>query len=117
MVLVLVFIALMLCLYGVAYRQVAAALRIESTRVLQAQRDEGSVHALATGLALLETGLPPSSPYVGALTIDTSTGQRSFTLTFALEGGDTWAVTSAPTGPLENPDPSECLPTVYRGVI
>jgi len=105
MVLVLVFIALMLCLYGVAYRHVAAALRIETARTLQAQRDEGSIHALAAGLARLETGLPPFSPYVGAVTIDTSAGQRSFTLTFTLEGGDTWVVAVAPTGPMEDPDP------------
>jgi hypothetical protein len=105
MVLVLVFIALMLCLYGVAYRHVASAVRIESTRALQARRDEGSLHALALGLARLETGVPPSSPYVGGVTLDTSTGQRSFTLTFTLEGGDTWTVGVAPTGPVEDPDP------------
>ena len=53
MMLVLVFIVLFLALLGVAYRQTAAALRIESVRSLQIQRDEGSIHALARALALL----------------------------------------------------------------
>ena len=41
MVLVLVFIALLLSIYSVAYRDVAAALRIETVRTLRQQRDEG----------------------------------------------------------------------------
>lgn len=107
MVLALVFIALMLSIYSVAYRDVAAALRMETARTLRRQRDEGSMVALARGLALLETGLPPADPYVCAVTIDTSTGSRSFTVTFASEGetGDAWSVHAAPTDPLESPEP------------
>lgn len=103
MLLMLVFIGLMLCFYGVAYRQVGAALRVETARTSQRQRDEGSIQALARGLALLETGLPPSAPYVCAVTLDTSTGARSFTVTFATEGPGAWSVHAAPTGPLEDP--------------
>jgi len=105
MVLVLVFIALMLSMYSVAYRHVAAALRIETARTLRTQRDEGSIHALARGVALLETGLPPSDPYVGGVTLDTPTGERSFAVTYTSEEGDTWSVHAAPTGPLEDPEP------------
>jgi hypothetical protein len=105
MVMALMFIALLLSIYSVAYRQVGAALRIETTRILQQQRDDGSIHAVARGLALLETGLPPEDPYVCAVSIDTSTGERSFTVTFASETESTWSVHAAPTGPLENPDP------------
>ncbi len=110
MVMVLVFLALMLSIYGVAFRHVAAALRIEHARTLQRQRDEGSVEALAKGLALLETGLPPSDPYVCAATIDTSTGARSFTVTFVSEGASAWSVHAAPTQPLETPP---AMPTSF----
>jgi hypothetical protein len=105
MVMALLFIALLLSIYSVACRQVGATLRIETARALQQQRDEGSVQALARALALLETGLPPQGPYVCAVTIDTSTGQRSFTVTFASEGGNNWSVHAAATQPAENPDP------------
>lgn len=105
MLLVLIFLALVLSLYSLSYRHTAAALRVEATRTLQLQRDEGSVHALAMGLALLETGLPPSNPYICAVTIDTSTGERSFTVTFALETANTWSVGARPTEPFEDPEP------------
>ena len=97
MMLVLVFIVLFLGFLGVALRQTAAALRIESVRIMQIHRDEGSVHAVARGLALLETGLPPSDPYVCGVDISTSAGMRSFTLTFASEGEGQWSVKSVAT--------------------
>jgi hypothetical protein len=105
LMLTLVFVVLFLALLGVAYRQMAAALRTESVRSQQVERDEGSVHALARGLTLLETGLPPSTPYVCGVTIQTSTGPRSFTVTFVSEGGTNWSVRSTPTLPGENPPP------------
>lgn len=105
MVLVLVFIALMLTFYGVAYRHVAAAVRIETARTLQEQLAEGSVHAIARGLALLETGLPPQDPYICATTIDTSLGGRSFTVTFSSETDGTWTVHAGPTLPPDAPEP------------
>jgi hypothetical protein len=105
MVMALVFIALLLSIYSVAYRQVAAALRIETARTLQRQRDEGSLQALARGLALLETGLPPEDPYVCAVTIGTSTGERSFTITFTAEEENRWSVRAAPTQPPNDPEP------------
>ena len=105
MVMALVFIALLLSIYSVAYRQVGAALRIETARILLRQRDEGSVQALARGLALLETGLPPQNPYTCAVTFDTSTGERSFTVTFSSAVANNWSVHAAPTQPPENPEP------------
>jgi len=110
MVLVLVFIALMLTFYGVAYRHVAAAVRIETARTLQQQLAEGSVHAIARGLALLQTGLPPQDPYTCATTIDTSTGERSFTVSFSSESDGTWTVHARPTLP---PDSSEPMPETF----
>lgn len=110
MVLVMIFIALMLCMYSVAYRHVAAALRVETARILLTERDEGSVHALARGVALLETGLPPSDPYVCAMIIGTSPNDRSFTVTFASEGADSWSVSAAPT---EWPDEPQAIPQTF----
>lgn len=103
--LVLVFIVLFLSLWSVAYRHTATALRIESGRTLAVQRDEGSLHALARGLALLETGYPPTDPYACGVTIDTSSGPRSLTVTFESAGAETWSVSSRPTRSNENPLP------------
>lgn len=105
MLLVLAFIVLLLSLWSVAYRHTAAALRIESARSLAVQRDEGSLHALARGLALLETGVPPTDPYACGVTIETSSGPRSMTITFGSEGAGNWSVSSRPTQPNEYPPP------------
>ena len=110
MVLVLVFLALVLSFYSVSQRQIAAVLRTETVRTLQKQRDEGCMQALGRGLDLLETGFPPTSPYVCGVTIDTSMGPRSFTVTWTEEGTDAegkpkWSVRAVPTGPLETPQP------------
>ena len=114
MVLVLVFIATLLCLYSVAYRHVAAALRIEKARVLQRDRDEGRIHALARGLRLLETGLPPSDPdpYTRYVTIETSTERSTWIVTFTRESAEEniWLVAAKPTGPFEDL-PLEMPPT------
>ena len=103
MMLVLVFIVLFLGFLGVALRQTAAALRIESVRIMQIQRDEGSVHAVARGLALLETGLPPTDPYVCGVDINISTGIRSFTVTFSSEVEGQWSVHSVATPAGDSP--------------
>jgi hypothetical protein len=110
MVLVLVFIALMLTFYSVAYRHVAAALRAETVRTLQRQRDEGSIAAVARGLTLLETGLPPSNPYTCATMVGTPLQERSFTVTFTSETEGVWLVHAAPT---EWPDEPEPMPPSF----
>lgn len=105
MLLVLLFLVLMFSLMALAYGQLGAALRLETARAQQTQRDEGSLQALAKGLALLETGLPPTDPYVCGVVVTTSTGTSSFTVTFTSEGGNNWSVHSAPTVVSENPQP------------
>jgi hypothetical protein len=105
MVLVLMFIVLFLALLGVVYREVAGALRIESLHSVQVRRDQGSVPALARALALFETGLPPSNPYVCGVTVDTPGGPRAFTVTFATQDGVTWQVGSSPAADGETPPP------------
>jgi hypothetical protein len=105
MLLVLLFLVLMFSLMAFAYGQLGAALRLETARAQQMQRDEGSIQALGKGLALLETGLPPTDPYVCGVAVNTSTGSSSFTVTFRSEGGNHWSVHSAPTTASENPQP------------
>jgi hypothetical protein len=105
LVMVLTFVVLFLAMLGVAYRQTASVLRVETVRAQQAERDEGSVNAVARGLALLETGLPPSDPYVCGVTVNTTTGPRSYTVTFCSVGAANWSIQSAPTQPGELPPP------------
>jgi hypothetical protein len=87
-----------------------ATLRMETARTLQIQRDEGCIQAVGRGLDLLETGFPPTDPYVCGVTVDTSTGPRSFTVTFGQEGTDAegkprWSLRAVPTGPFDTPPP------------
>ncbi len=109
LLLVVVTMLLFTAMLAVVHRQAGAALRVESVRTLQQQRDEGSMAALARGLALLETGAPPATNYVCGTTINTSKGALPFTLTFTYEGKDSgdelWRVRAAPTADYEHPDP------------
>ena len=106
LVLVFVFIVLFLAILGVAWRQMASALRIASLQTIQVQRDDGSIHALALALHLLETGLPKplgSGPYVYSVIIDLPTRlpvtaesetTRKYTITYTLQSNGTWSVDS-----------------------
>ena len=99
MVTVLISLALMLALISVSQRHLASVLRIEHARVQATRRDEGRIPALARGMELLETGLPPSSPYSCETTIDTSEGPQPFTVTYSNEGANQWSVVAGdPTG-------------------
>ena len=97
MMLVVLFVLLFMAMLGVGWRLLGSNLRVESVRTLQVQRDQGSVPAIARGLTLLETGLPPSNPYVCGVDIATSQGIVSYTVTFTLEGSNNWSVQSVPT--------------------
>ncbi len=100
-----VFLVLMLATTGVVHRHLSSTLRIERARVRTEQRDEALIHALAKALELLETGTPPSDPYVCGTTINTSQGPESITVTFTSEIGAIWSVHARPTAPDENPQP------------
>jgi hypothetical protein len=110
MLLVLAFLVLFFALLAGAYSQLATSLRSETARVQQVQRDEGTTHALARGLALLETGYPPASPYMCAVTILTSTGPQQYTVSFELESPGNWSVRAAPTSEDESP---AAMPTAF----
>ena len=105
MMLVLVFMVLFLSMLGVAYRHVGAALRIETVHAAQTSRDEGSIQAIARALTLLETGLPPGSPYTCGVTLSTSAGACAITVTFTQESPTNWSVHAAPTKSGESPPP------------
>ena len=70
MLIVVAFLALLLMLSGVSQRLIGSALRLEDVDQRLRKRGEGSVHAMAAATTLLETGLPPYSPYVCAAEID-----------------------------------------------
>jgi Tfp pilus assembly protein PilX len=55
---VLVFLILMLALWGTVYRTTSSVLRIETNRVLQQSLDPGALNALAQALQLLQYGTP-----------------------------------------------------------
>jgi hypothetical protein len=116
MVLVLLFIVLFFSFMAVAYHQTSAALRLETVQAARVQRDEGSLQAAARALYLLETGFPPRSPYVGGVVIATSSGTRSYTVTFVQVGKNQWSVNSGPTPPGQNlpPLPSSFAPPRWK---
>ena len=103
--LVVFFNLLFLALLGVAWRETASALRVQSVRDVQARCDQGTIPALAMAIELLETGSPPSDPYVCVASIDTADGLRDFTVTFTGEGENQWAIHAAATASGENPSP------------
>jgi hypothetical protein len=107
MALVLVFLALVLLFYSVSQRQMGSVLRIETVRARQRALDEGCTQAVGRALDLLETGFPPANPYVGGVTLQTSAGPRSFTVTLREEdaGRTRWSVRAVPSGPLDAPPP------------
>lgn len=110
LVLVVLFSALLLALLAVAYRQTAALYRTATGQAQRVIRDTGTTQALARGIRLLETGSPPSDPYRCATIVNTPTGPRSYTVTFASEGSNAFALQAAPTSAGDNP-PS--MPTVF----
>jgi hypothetical protein len=97
MTLVLIFVLLFVAILGVGWRRLGSAVRVQSVRVGQVQRDQGSIQALGLGLGLLETGLPPTNPYVCSVSVTTSQGVSSCTVTFTQGSGNVWAVQSLPT--------------------
>jgi hypothetical protein len=96
LLMVLMFNVLFLMLLGVAWRQMASALRVAKVRKEQVQRDEGVVCAMARAMHLLETGRPP----IGAGTAYqcyTTIGTRYFPITFTLTSAagaivETWKI-------------------------
>jgi hypothetical protein len=83
MLLVMGFEILLLAVWGVAYRQVGSAYRVELARTLRRTRDDGVMTALGQGVALLQTGTPPSQPYTCYVQLDGISGPGWYVVTFA----------------------------------
>lgn len=101
---VLLFLAVLLSMLGLTQRHLASALSIESVRRHSQQRDSGSVYAAALAVELLETGLPPESPYSCGVTMSTVTGPRTYAVIF-VQGTAVWTVTVRPAEAFEVLDP------------
>jgi hypothetical protein len=115
LVIVVLFNVLFLALLGVAWRRMASVIRVATIRTEQTLCDEGSLSVLAKSMRLLETGLPPSSPYErGAIvTLETSGEERFFRVKFerndALLPEQHWSVTVTRT----SVRPSDLLPAYF----
>jgi len=91
LLLVIGFNVLLLAVWGVAYRSVGSAYRVEMARSLRRTRDDGTMTALGRGLALLQTGSPTNtdgspvtSPetYTCYVQLDTTPGPRWFAVVY-----------------------------------
>ena len=97
MVMVVLFVTLMLGLWGLASREIGAMLRIEQARAARVKRDMDTLPAkmaLARAMAALEVGFPPSSPMTRGLKV----GNSFFSLTFVRDPHqpDEWIIQVAP---------------------
>jgi hypothetical protein len=110
MLLIIAFAAFFFSLVALATSQLSSSILSETARAQQLERDEGSIHALARALALLETGYPSTTPYICGVAIDTSTGSNTYKVTFALEAPQSWSVTAKPIESGENP---ETMPLIF----
>jgi hypothetical protein len=96
LMMVLVFLVLFLAVLGVCYRHIAAMLRIESVNQIRIVHDQGCVEVLARAMALLESGLPPSNPFVCGATQTTSIGPKTMKIAFSLREDGLWQVRVSP---------------------
>jgi hypothetical protein len=102
MITVLVFLAVLMTTLGVTHRHMASLLRREQAQWEVDRFDAGPRCALARGVALLETGLPPDNPYTCITQIITPEGEESFTVSYRKVSGHKWRVEVAPTAPGEH---------------
>ena len=59
--------------WALAFRATGDCIRVERASLLRAKRDDGPARALAAGIALLRTGVPPSSPWECVVTPEDGT--------------------------------------------
>lgn len=107
LVLVMVQMALLMAFWSIANRQTGQLLQLQTALNQRDRRDQGSLTALATGIGLLETGTPLSSPYSG-----TTGSSQSYLVTFTDLGSNQWKVDVKPasTGETASPLPSTFAP-------
>jgi hypothetical protein len=93
--LVIIFLVLFLAMLGMAYRQTAAVLRVETVRSVQTRRDQGCLLAAVQCIHYLETATSPTSPQVFTV----NGFPNTFTVTFSQDLVDhtVWTITAVPT--------------------
>jgi Tfp pilus assembly protein PilX len=124
---VLIFLILLFALWSTVYRSSSSLLRIETNRVLQQTRDQGTMNAMAQAVQLLQYSTPsdPSNPsrtqftYGVTVTVPSTTGSctsASYTVQFSpvpAQGPYRWQVQVSPGSysvPLPNPGASPQWP-------
>jgi hypothetical protein len=107
---VLIFLILLFALWSTVYRSTSSLLRIETNRVLQQSRDQGTLNAMAQALQLLQYSTPSDSSNPGrtlfvygvTVTVPTTTGTcttASYTVQFSpvpTQGPYRWQVQVSP---------------------
>lgn len=100
MLMVIVFLLVLLSLLGMAYRQMAATLRLEEARTRQLDVERGGLDLARTGLGMLEGEM--TEDYVDERTYQTSAGPKTYRLTLKHESDvpdsedEIWTVTLEP---------------------
>jgi len=91
----LVFLLIVMILWLGVARQVATCARIEKNFQSQQSYYDSSIRALSWGLALLETGIPPSDPYSCKMLVGQDNSQ-TFVVTFTKLTDLNYTVTARP---------------------
>ena len=83
MALVVIFIALVNLFFMLGWKHLTAAIRVQDSFQTAKQRDEGSLVALATGIAQLETAYPTYDATTGGYLYGMTINGRQFKVTYA----------------------------------
>jgi Flp pilus assembly protein TadG len=99
----LIFLILLVALWGTVYRTTSSLLRIETSRVLQQARDQGAMNALAQAVQLLQYSRPsdPMNPgrtqFTYGVTGACASGDYTVTYTARPDlGPDRWQIQVTP---------------------
>jgi hypothetical protein len=108
MVLVVIVMTATMLVAAIHQRHLSSLLQLEKAAQEAARFQNGTIAAIAEGLDLLQTGLPPTDTYACGYTITSVSETRYFRLDYARTGTQTWTVTATevssltglPTAPL-----------------
>jgi hypothetical protein len=97
LMLVIVFLVLFLAMLGIAWRQVASVLRVETVRAVQARRDQGCLLAAIQVMHMLEENSALTSPQESIVVPGFE--DAFFTVTFEKDTSSPpiWSITARPT--------------------
>jgi hypothetical protein len=107
----MVFLVLMMLLSIAAFEHLSGYLRVEKACQVRHDRATGQTRALAWGLALLETDVPPSNPYSCRVAPD-SDPTRVFVITFSSTAPLEYSVSARPATAQDDSLP--LAPTTFK---